>query len=195
MPAHVYAGAGDYQVTLRVTDAQGCSATQIYLGQSTTCPGGAAAVAGAKVDTPPRISGLSVKNRRFAVAGAMRKAKASMAVSSKMVKRGTAFRYTLSEAARVQIKIDRKLAGRSVGGKCRRLNAKNRSRKHCTIFHKASPPLIVSGKAGHNATRYTGRRRGGKALAPGRYRAQAVATDRAGGRSEPAFVFFTVVSG
>jgi hypothetical protein len=111
------------------------------------------------------------------------------------VKRGTTFLYELSEAASVRFKIDRKLLGRTVGGKCKPLTAKNRPRKHCVSFIKASPPVMATGKAGANKTPYSGRRRGGKVLPPGRYRATAVATDSAGGRSSPRFVGFSVIAG
>jgi hypothetical protein len=188
-PRHVYSRAGVYQVTLTVTDDHGCSTRQIYTGQSTTCPGGSAAASTVAVDTLPAISALTVSNRRFSVAAAKGRAQGSA-----RAKRGTTFRYRLSEPARVRFKIERKLAGRIVGGKCRPVSATNRSRKPCVRFQKASPPVLAKGVAGPNRTPYSGRRRGGKTLPPGRYRARAVATDPAGGRSAPRYVSFRVVA-
>lgn len=194
-PQHTYASSGVYTVKLRVTDAQGCSATQLYTGQSTVCPGGSAAVATATVDTPPVISALSVKNRRFAVPPPKGKARTATA-SGARPKLGTAFRYTLTEAARVQFKIERKSVGTKVGGKCKPSKGEGKAKgKRCVTWRKASPPLIVKGKAGRNVTPYSGRRRGGKVLAPGSYRARAVATDTAGGRSAPRYVSFRVIPG
>ncbi len=188
-PEHAYAGAGIYQVTLTVIDQQGCSTRQVYTGQSTTCPGGPEATQTTSLDTPPAITGLKVSNRKFAVAAAKRKG-----ARSARVKLGTVFRYRLSEAAKVRFKIDRKLPGRVVGGKCRPLRAANKKRKHCVRFKKASPPVNAKGKQGANKTRYSGRRKGGKALVPGAYRATAVATDGAGGRSVPRFVSFKILA-
>ena len=76
---------------------------------------------------------------------------------------GTRFRYTLSEQARVSLKIQRRLRGRPA-----------RYRKVAT--------LTRSGRAGVNLTRFTGRI-GKRALRPGRYRARITAIDAAGNRS------------
>lgn len=201
-PRHAFARAGAYRVTLTVTDQQGCSSQQIYTGQSTTCPGGSAATTslevninappvigpGPVIDPRPVISALWVSNRTFSVPPA----KGKRATSARL-KRGTTFLYELSEAASVRFKVDRKLPGRTVGAKCKPLTARNRTLAHCVRFIKASPPVMAAAKAGANKTPYTGRRRGGKVLPPGRYRATAVATDSAGGRSVPRFVGFTVV--
>lgn len=78
---------------------------------------------------------------------------------------GTRFRYTLSERARVSLKIQRRLHGR-------------RAR------YRTVATLTRSGRAGVNLTRFTGRI-GKRSLRPGRYRARITASDTAGNRSAP----------
>jgi DNA-binding beta-propeller fold protein YncE len=166
-PHHRYARAGIYTVKLTVTDANGCSARQIYTGQTTVCPGGTLVTATSALDTPPAITGLSLTHRRFAVASA----------KAPVVRRGTAFRYTLSEAARIRIRIERRKR-RKRGGKVR---------------FRSLGSVRAKGRSGRNRTPFNGRLRGRK-LKPGAYRATAVATDSAGGRSKPRRVGFRVVA-
>jgi hypothetical protein len=72
----------------------------------------------------------------------------------------TRFRYTLSEAAQVRLKIQRALAGR----------------------YRTVRTLKRTGAKGPNRIRFA-RRIGKRSLRPGRYRAVIVATDAAGNRS------------
>jgi hypothetical protein len=184
-PTHVYAAAGVYQARLAVADAGGCSAKQIYTGQSTTCPGGAATSAVASVDTPPALSRLKATPKKFAAAGRSKK----RATSSKRA--GTRFRYRLTERATVRFKIERRLPGRRVGKKCVRKTAKNAKRKPCPRFRRLGS-RTAKGKPGANRTYFAGRLHGAK-LAPGPYRVTAVATDPAGGRSTPRRAAFRVL--
>jgi hypothetical protein len=111
----------------------------------------------------PVVTGFISTHRLFGVAG-IRRAGAAMA-------RGTRFRYTLSEAARVTIAIQRRRPGgryRTVG----RLSAK--------------------ATRGVNRIRFSGRIRG-RALRPGRYRAVIRATDAAKNRSAPRRARFRIV--
>jgi hypothetical protein len=176
-PSHVYANAGTYQVTLVVTDAQGCSQRQVYTGQSTVCPGGAAArtvgsvvvtaAPGGKPNpqpkpTKPVLSKVKVVPAVFAPK--MR------GVKPGRVKLGTTFRYSVSEAATVRFKIERKQGKR---------------------FKKlGSRPQAA--KAGANKLKWNGKLKG-KPLKPGRYRATVIATNEAGGRSAPKTVGFRIL--
>jgi len=181
-PRHAYAKAGKYQVTLSLVDASGCAATQIYTGQSTVCPGGSATTKTLTVDTLPVLTKFKLTNKRFVPKG-----------SAGPGKRGTTFRFRLNEKAKVSIKIERKLPGRLVGGKCKRKTPANASRKQCARFRKlGSRP--VNGKAGANKLAFNGKL-GGRPLEPGGYRATAIATDPAGGRSAPKRVGFKILGG
>ena len=179
-PTHRYAKAGVYGVSLTVTDALGCSTRSIYTGQSTTCPGGPSASAAFSLDTLPAISALSITNRRFAAAA-----------QSKSVKRGTAFRYSLTEAARVRFTIRRKTIGRRVGSRCRATTRANRSRKKCVLFKRVGA-FATAGKQGRNRTKFSGKLRG-RRLRPAPYRATSVATDASGGKSKARSVSFRIV--
>jgi hypothetical protein len=143
---------------------------------------------------PPGLSGVNETNKAFAPVGrgghitAARKHK-------RKVKRGTRFRYTLSEAAKVTITIERKLKGRRVkrGKKrvCARPTRKNRKKRRCTRFKRAGI-LSAQKAAGRQNTPFTGRLKG-KALKRGSYRATLVATDAQGAKSKPRRLTFRIV--
>jgi hypothetical protein len=110
----------------------------------------------------PLVSGFTTSHKVFAVGPARTAVSASV--------RGTRFGYTLSESAKVVVKIQRARGGRTVG------------------------KLIRSAKVGANTLRFSGRI-GRKALRPGRYGAVITATDAAGNRSAPRRLSFRVVRG
>ena|SRR5215212_5231376 len=114
----------------------------------------------------PRITGFRSTRSVFAIARAATPRAARVA-------RGTRLSYTLTENARVVLKIQRTLAGRPAR-------------------YRSVGTLSRNGSAGANRTRFTGRI-GRRALRPGRYRAVITATDTAGNRSARAFARFRVV--
>jgi hypothetical protein len=113
-------------------------------------------------NVPPDLTDVSATNRVFAPVPV--RARGGLAMHKRRVKRGTRFRYTLSEPARVRIVIERVIRRRGM----------NRYRK-VTV-------LTADKQAGRQSTRFTGRVRR-RALRPGRYRARLVATDPVGARS------------
>lgn len=57
-PAHTYPGPGNYSASLTLTDAEGCSTTFVFTGQTASCNGNASARAAHQVvvaDPPPRL--------------------------------------------------------------------------------------------------------------------------------------------
>ena len=131
--------------------------------------GGPAANTQAPLDTQaPLISGFRPAPSVFAVA----RARSPLAAR---VARGTRLRYTLSENARVVLKIQRALGGRP-------------------MRYRTVGTLRRTGVGGLNRTRFTGRI-GRRALRPGRYRAVITATDGAANRSAPKTTRFRIARG
>ena len=110
---------------------------------------------------------------------------------TRTARRGTTFRFTLSEAARVVFRIDRKVRGRKVGGKCRRETRRNRKRSRCTRYVRAGS-FAHAAQAGANRKRFSGRI-GRARLRPARYRVTLTATDASGNRSRAKRLNFRVV--
>lgn len=112
----------------------------------------------------PAVTGFNVTNSVFAPMGV------GAAAQRREPKRGTTFRYALSEAARVTITIQRKVRAR----------------------YRRVGRLRAQEQAGRQSTRFSGRLKK-KALRPGRYRATIVAVDSLGARSKPRRLRFRVV--
>jgi CSLREA domain-containing protein len=143
---------------------------------------------GAPTDTePPVFLAASVKPATFAVnrRGAREKPAAARA------RKGTTFRFRLSEAARVVFDIQQPRPGRRVAGRCVKPKRSNRRRPACKRFVTAAR-FAVTAKAGDNVKKFSGRV-GRRALKPGRYRATLTATDAAGNSSTPKRLALRVV--
>src|SRR6185503_8128882 len=131
-----------------------------------------------KDTTAPVVSSFSVTNKRFAL-GAK---KTAAAAKRRRAKRGTTFRFRLSENAAVRIVVARKLAGRRKGKRCVAPTRKLRRAKRCSRFKTKHTLRRAKGVAGLNRVAYSGRV-GTTKLRPGTYRATLTATDAAGNRS------------
>jgi hypothetical protein len=145
-----------------------------------------------QANQPPGIGSFTMDTNVFAPKA--KSSKGSLARKRK-VKRGTTFRYSLSEAAKVTITIERKLTGRRVKRKGKRVCAKptrkNRKKRKCTRYKRAGR-LIADKQAGRQSTPFSGRFKG-KALRRGRYRARIVAVDPQGARSAERRLSFRIV--
>jgi len=128
--------------------------------------------------TAPRITKASLTRRKFAVAR-----------RASQRRRGTTVRFTLSEAARVELTVLRKVKGRRTGGRCKVRAQKGR---RCTITRTAGRLPQRAARKGRNSVRFLGRVRG-RALAPGAYVLRLRATDEAGNRSKAKTLNFKVV--
>jgi hypothetical protein len=121
--------------------------------------------------TAPLITNARVSPRAWAVAP---RGPAENPIASR-VRRGTSFRYTLSEPARVTIRIERR---------------KRKGRRGKKFVGAGA--FAAAAIAGPNRRRFSGRI-GKRRLKPGRYRATLTATDAAGNASQPKRLSFRVL--
>lgn len=172
--------------TCPATDARG-----VARPQGLACDAGAAerVVPAAPDATRPALSAVSMSNKRFRVS---RNSTPVVASAQRRAPRGTTFRFTLSEAAKVSLRIERARPGRRTGGSCRRPIRRLRSRPRCTRYVKAGRTLTRDGAFGANRLAFSGRI-GRKALKPGTYRALLGAADQAGNKAATRRLKFRVV--
>ncbi|MDQ6751009.1 MAG: substrate-binding domain-containing protein [Actinomycetota bacterium] len=153
---------------------------------------GVVSVAGATApDTfAPRVSGYRLTNNPFAVGGRT-PTFGSAAAKKRKYKKGTTFRYTLSEAGTVRIAVSQRLAGRRKGKRCVASTRKLRRAKKCArSFGRGT--LTRASHQGANSVAFSGRV-GSRALSPGSYQATLTASDPARNTSRPKTIFFSVV--
>jgi hypothetical protein len=172
--SHTYAATGKFGVAVSATDALGNSSTT----------GGETDIADGIV---PLVNSAAAKPTTFAL-NPKGKSETSVAgkrasVAAKRAKKGTTFKYSLSESARVVFTIERALPGRKVGGKCKKPSRSNRKKKRCTRY-KLFGRFAHQGAAGNNSKKWSGKI-GKKKVSPGKYRATLVATDAGGNKSQP----------
>ncbi len=138
----------------------------------------APAAAGAAV--APKLTRFRMTHKRFLARGPKgAKGKAKV---------GSAFRLTLSEAATVKIKIERKLRGYLAGKRCKASKPAHGKHRRCTAFRRARR---ISSKLGGGSHTLALDARG---LKPGRYRASAYAVAGGGLRSRTARAGFTLLA-
>ena len=169
--SHTYATARTYTVTLTVRDEDGATATATRTVVVT--------------DLSPGLRGLRIVPQAFAPLSR------GDSIGSQR-SRGATVRYTLSEAARVRLSVQRRTTGRRVGRRCVKTTRRNRSRRRCTRFVRVRGSFTHAGKARQNRFRFSGRVRG-RALRRGRYRLVARAVDPAGNRSRVRRAGFRIV--
>jgi hypothetical protein len=135
--------------------------------------------------TKPSVSAFRV-DRRFRVAPG----RTPLSAALSRVRTGSAFRFKLSERAKVSIAITKPRAGRKVGRRCRRPAPKLRKRSRCAL--PIGTLTRRNRRAGRNTVKFSGRL-GRRALGPGSYRATITATDASGNRSKPRRASFRIV--
>ncbi|HEX4759547.1 MAG TPA: hypothetical protein VH256_02045 [Thermoleophilaceae bacterium] len=139
-----------------------------------SCP--AATGAGAA----PVLSKVRMTHRRFRVG----------TPAAARTPKGTRFIYTLSEAAKVTITIERRAVGAKKGRRC--VKPKRGLHGRCIRFVRQGALSKPSAK-GANSLPFSGKI-GRRTLRPGRYRARLVAVDGSGARSKERRLNFTVVT-
>lgn len=160
-------------------------------GSGTPAPGdGPPAPGGTRPDTvAPVLTGYGLTDNPFVVGA---RSTATFGVAAAVThKRGTAFKYTLSEAAGVRIVISRRRPGRRRAMRCVAPTRTLRHARRCTRV-VGSGTLRRTSKQGANRVAFSGRI-GVKGLEPGRYQAILIATDAANNRSKPKTILFRIV--
>jgi len=140
--------------------------------------------------TAPGVSGFGLTNNPFVVGGGSTPTFGS-AAKAKKHKKGTTFRYTLSEAATVQFTVSQRASGRRRGRRCVAPTRSLRRARTCTRIIARGTLTRIS-RQGRNSVGFSGRI-GSRRLSPGRYQATLLATDAAGNRSRPMTISFTIV--
>jgi hypothetical protein len=158
-------------------------------GTQGACPAGPSLSPSSVDKTKPTLGSFSFSASVFKAApsGASISAKKKSSVPV-----GTKVSFSLSEASSVKFTVQRKTKGRKVNGKCKTRTHKNRKKKSCTLYKTVRGSFTVSGKAGKNTFKFTGRM-GGKALKPGSYRLTGTASDPSKNTSVPKRKGFKIV--
>jgi PKD domain len=177
---HAYAKPGSYPVSVRSVDAFG----------NLSVAGGTLTILVPIGNGPaprPRISGAKLTHTRFRIA------KRATAIAAHAPPRGTTFRFTLSEPARLTISFSHSVAGLRSGRRCLKPSVKLRRAhaRHCRRTVTVGTLTRAKEPKGSDAVAFSGRL-GHKALRPGAYTATLVVT-AAGGRSAPVKLAFTVL--
>ena len=143
---------------------------------------------------PPKVTRYRLTNNPFVITAARTPilGRAAAKKRAKKHKRGTTFKYTLSEPATVKIVIAQRLPGRRSGRRCVAATKKLRHAKKCTRVN-ARGTLTRTSHHGANSVAFSGRI-GSKALKPGHYQATLTATDSAKRTSKPQTIYFTIVT-
>jgi hypothetical protein len=114
---------------------------------------------------PPALTALSVSPRSFRVApGRPRPARGL----------GTRVRVGVSRDAAVELRVQRRMPGRRVGGSCVAIKHSNLTAPKCTRYGSVSGRLSRTVRAGVRSITFSGRL-GGRPLSPAAYRFVAVA--------------------
>lgn len=182
-PSHTYVNAGTYDVSLTVTDNEGCSTTQVNTGVTVYCNGSSAARKGIAVTIDGDGPAVKVKSPRK-----------NQSIRRKRFKK---IRGTASDPAGVR-KVQYALGFRTSSGSKRKSGGRKRIRARCLY-------LKNNGRLRRNEDICTHRRyltakgttswsaRINKRLPRGRYMLYVRATDAAGNKSEAVQVSFRLV--
>jgi hypothetical protein len=142
----------------------------------------------------PALSALAVQPSRFSAAsgGGAVIARAHKHKRKRRKRAGGAtVTYSLSDTATVAFSVERRITGRRAGGKCK---PKRKKGKRCSVVVTMPGGFTVSGKAGPNSFKFSGRLNNRK-LPPGSYQLVATPTDPAGilGTGNTVRAAFTIV--
>ena len=174
--SHVFTRPGTFAVGLSSADA---------LGNATSATG---SIAVSPVATrPPKLEHLRQSNRRWREGSAL-----ARLAAKRRAPLGTAFAFTLDQAARVTLTFTQPARGRRVKGHCVAATRRNRKARRCTrVLSRGA--ISLAAHAGANEILFQGRLSGARKLRPGTYTVLVAAENAAGQRSSTSRLLTTVV--
>jgi hypothetical protein len=183
--------AGVHAVAFRGEDLLGQRESAAHvLSAGCPLPGGVPRSGGGS--GPPVVGDAHQSNERWREGTALAKISAAVGAKARLPI-GTAFSFTLNEAARVTLTFTQRVRGRKVGRACVAPSPRKKGRG-CTRT-VVRGVLAFAGHAGADTVRFQGRLSRRRKLKPGRYAVAIVATSATGARSAPASLRFTIVGG
>ena len=168
--AKAFATPGTHLATVTVSDPGGRTGTASTTVSVTAAPTGSTGPSTPSGPSALAIQSFSMLRSSFAVGSAP----TPVAAGGKKPRVGSAFRFRLSRAAPVTIRIARLTTGRLSKGRCVKATTKLRRAKKCTLATTRGT-LRREATAGANSVPFSGRI-GRKALAPGAYSATLAST-------------------
>jgi hypothetical protein len=136
----------------------------------------------------PGMSGMKLGSSQFKAAGSG----GSVQNAGRRTPVGTTVSFRLTETALVRYRVQKRSTGRKVGRRCRKATRSNRSRAKCARWTTVRGSFSVTGVAGRNTFRFTGRMRNRK-LRPAAYRFVARPADEDGNRGKVRRKAFRIV--
>jgi hypothetical protein len=137
-------------------------------------------------ETPQPSNPVTPPDTTRPVAASLRLSPSRIAKRGRRARPIPTLRYSLTEAASVQVVFERQVKGRRVGSRC---STTARTGKRCTVFRRALT-MNAQGAQGANKLKLSSRVR---TLPKGTYRLTLVATDAAGNKSAARRVTLTIV--
>ena len=199
-PAHTYARAGTFDVTVRSVDALGFSAVatarRITVAEAPPVAGPKPPAVDPKpsIVGPPLLTKVSLSSKRFTIGRATTPVTAVIATAAKAVSPpvGSKLRFTLSAPATVRIAVTRMVSGRLKGKKCVTGAKAPRRGRPCTVRTPNGTLSRSVTSAGPKTVALSGRI-GARKLRVGRYILNVQAVDALGRKSAAVKLPFTLV--
>lgn len=181
--SHAWSKGGSFPVKLTVSDPTGLTDTATQQATNTpppTSPQPSTSPQLQPANAAPAISRLKVARR-------IRQSRALTRLTGRRL--GHSISFTLSEEAEVTLSLERRLSGRRVRRRAKRVCARptrrNRRARRCTRHARVRTTIQLKAKRGANRVVFAGRLSRRKSLKPGSFRLTVNARDSGGLKAKP----------